>query len=263
MTNPNPGRAPVLFVGHGSPMNAITENDYTASLHALRRALPQPRAVLVISAHWMTEGTWITHMARPRTIHDFFGFPPALSAVQYPAPGSPEVAELVRRCVEDPAIQLDDELWGLDHGSWSVLRHLFPEARVPTLQLSLNIAQPASYHLALGRALRPLRDEGILILASGNLVHNLRRIRWEENAVPFDWAREFDDWCRQKLLARDDRALAEDYLKSEAGRLSVPTSDHYLPLLYALGAADERETVQFPFEGIQNGSISMRSVRFG
>jgi 4,5-DOPA dioxygenase extradiol len=256
-------RMPVLFIGHGSPMNALADNDYTRSLHELRAQLPKPRAILCVSAHWMTEGTWVTHMPRPRTIHDFFGFPKELFAIQYAAPGSAEVADLVRSVVKDPKVQPDDEIWGLDHGTWSVLRHLYPEANVPTLQLSLDMKQPGAFHLALGKALRPLRDEGVLILGSGNLVHNLRRIRWEENAQPFDWATEFDSWCREKLLARDEAALASDYLETEAGRLAVPTNDHYFPALYALGAADAGEKVSFTFEGIQNGSISMRSFRFG
>lgn len=256
-------RVPALFIGHGSPMNALADNEYVRSLRALRGRLPEVRAILAVSAHWMTEGSWVTHMARPRTIHDFYGFPPELSAVQYPAPGNPALAERVREVVGDPALQMDDELWGFDHGTWAVLRHLYPEARLPVLQLSLNIAQPAPYHFHLGEKLRPLRDEGVLIVGSGNIVHNLRRIRWEEDAPPFGWALEFDAWAREKLLAGDARALTEDYLATEAGRLSVPTPDHYLPLLYAMGASDRADRVEFVHEGMQNASIAMRSVRWG
>jgi 4,5-DOPA dioxygenase extradiol len=254
---------PVLFLGHGSPENAISENGYTASLRALRARLPAPRALLVVSAHWTTEGSWVTHMAHPRTLHDFSGFPPELSAVTYPAPGSPATAELVRRTVKDPELRLDDGAWGLDHGAWSVLRHLYPEANVPTLQLSLDMAQPPSYHLALGRALRPLRDQGVLLLGSGNVVHNLRKALREEKATPFGWALEFDASVRAALERRDERALLEGYRETEAGRLSVPTLDHYLPLLYAVGAADGDDELTFPFEGFQDGSISMRSALFG
>ncbi|MGZ3718113.1 MAG: 4,5-DOPA-extradiol-dioxygenase [Bdellovibrionota bacterium] len=256
-------RAPVIFVGHGSPMNAIADNDFTRSLRELHARYPQPRAILVISAHWMTEGTWVTHMANPKTIHDFYGFPPALFDIRYNAPGSPAVADLVRATVKSPRIQPDDEMWGLDHGTWSVLRHIFPAADIPVLQLSLDIAQPAPYHLELGRQLRTLRDQSVLIIASGNIVHNLRKIRWEEDAAPFDWALEFDAWTRDKLRARDEVALSKEYLAFESGRLSVPTADHYLPLLYALGASDSRDELRFTFEGIQNASISMRSMVFG
>jgi 4,5-DOPA dioxygenase extradiol len=232
-------RMPVLFVGHGSPMNAIATNPYTKTLNALGQRLPRPRAVLVVSAHWMTEGTWVTEMAKPRTIHDFYGFPQALFDVQYPAPGSPEIAKFVRENIVDPKVNADTEMWGLDHGTWSVLRHLYPKADVPVLQLSLYMEQPPEYHEKLGRELGKLRDEGILILGSGNLVHNLRRIRWEPNAESYDWVIE--------------------YHETEAGRLSVPTLDHYYPLHYVLGAADERDELKFEYEEMQNGSISMRS----
>jgi 4,5-DOPA dioxygenase extradiol len=255
-------KTPVLFIGHGSPMNALADNDFTRSLDRLRALCPSPRAVLCISAHWMTEGSWVTHMAQPKTIHDFYGFPQALFDVQYPAPGSPETAELVAATVQRPQVHLDDEMWGLDHGAWSVLRHIYPAADVPVLQLSLYMEQPPEYHLALGRALRPLRDQGVLIVGSGNIVHNLRRIRWEPGAMPYDWAVEFDAWARDRISVRDAAALATQFTATEAGRLSVPTTEHYLPLLYVMGAAEEGDSLRFEYEGIENGSISMRTLSF-
>lgn len=252
-------RMPVLFIGHGSPMNAIDDNAYTRTLSALGKSLPRPRAILVISAHWMTEGSWVTEMPKPKTIHDFYGFPSALFDVQYPAPGSPEIAKLVRDTVVDPKVYADTEMWGLDHGTWSVLRHMYPEADVPVLQLSLYLEQPTEYHVNLGKELAKLRDKGVLILGSGNLVHNLRTIRWEPDPKPYDWALEFDEWLKQKLSDRDFNAVLHDFHKSEAGQLSIPTMEHYLPLHYILGAAHSTDELKFEYEELQNGSISMRS----
>lgn len=256
-------RMPLLFIGHGSPMNAIETNSYTKALQVLAAKLPKPRAILVVSAHWMTEGTWVTEMATPKTIHDFYGFPQELFNVQYPAPGSPEVAQLVRDSISNPKINPDLKDWGLDHGAWAVLRHMFPKADVPSLQLSLNIKQPPEYHSQLGAQLSQLRDKGVLILGSGNLVHNLRMIRWQPGANAFDWAIEFDSWIKKKLLERDFKAVMNDFHKTEAGRLSVPTMDHYYPVHYILGAADEKDKLQFEYEEMQNGSISMRSFSLG
>jgi 4,5-DOPA dioxygenase extradiol len=256
-------RAPVYFIGHGSPMNAIAKNDFTEALTRLRDRYPDPRAVLCISAHWMTEGSWVTAMPKPKTIHDFYGFPPELSRIEYPAPGDPKLARHIAAVTKDPQVFEELETWGLDHGTWSVLRHVFPEAKIPVLQLSVYISQPASYHYQLGRQLESLRDRGVLIVGSGNLVHNLRVIRWEDEAKPYDWALEFDEWLKARILARDVHALTEEYQKSEAGRLSIPTPDHYYPFLYSLGASQDDEPIRFEFEGIQNGSISMRTVSFG
>ncbi len=257
-------RLPVLFIGHGSPMNAIEDNDYTRSLARLARELPRPRAVLCISAHWLTEGTWVTRMPRPKTIHDFYGFPPALFDVQYPAPGSAEIADLIRQEVSNPTIQPDDELWGLDHGTWSVLRHLYPKADVPVLQLSVYLEMPGEYHLQVGAALRRLREQGVLIVGSGNIVHNLRRIDFESSALPVDWALEFDQWVKQRIDQRDFARLAKDPgEQSRAGKLSVPTPDHWYPLLYVLGASLPEDQLRYEYEGIQNASISMRSLSLG
>lgn len=254
---------PVLFIGHGSPMNAIATNPYTQTLNRLAAVIPRPKAILVVSAHWMTEGSWITEMPSPKTIHDFYGFPQALFDVQYPAPGSPEVARLIRESVADSKIHPDTEAWGLDHGTWSVLRHLYPKADIPVMQLSLYMAKPVEYHIQLGKELSRLRDKGVLILGSGNLVHNLRRILWEENAKAFDWAIEFDSWVKQKVSARDFNAVLKDFHKTEAGKLSVPTLDHYLPLHYVLGAVQSTDELRFEYEEIQNGSISMMSIKLG
>lgn len=256
-------RHPVLFIGHGSPMNAIETNDFTRRLNALASKIERPRAILCVSAHWMTEGTWVTRMPRPKTIHDFYGFPQALFDVQYPAPGSPDIADLVRKTVVDPQVQADEEIWGLDHGTWSVLKHIYPQADIPVLQLSVYITQPGEYHFKLGEQLKQLREHGVLIVGSGNIVHNLRRIVWDTDAKPFDWAVEFDEWAKAKLLSGDHKALITDFAGTTAGRLSVPTPDHYYPLLTILGAADKAEQVSFEYEGIQNGSISMRAVGFG
>lgn len=250
---------PVLFIGHGSPMNALADNDFTKTLNGLGKRIPTPKAIVCVSAHWMTEGTWVTHMKKPKTIHDFYGFPQKLFDVQYPAPGSPEVAESLSRMNKD--IHLDDEMWGLDHGTWSVLKHMYPHADVPVLQLSLYMAKPASYHLKMGETLRSLREDGVLIVGSGNIVHNLRQIRWEDQAEPYDWAVEFDEWAKDKITKRDFESLTN--LSSEAAKLSVPTMDHYYPLFYVLGASDKNDALTFEYEGLQNGSISMRTFTYG
>lgn len=263
MEGPNSERMPVFFIGHGSPMNAIDTNPYTKTLNALGEKIPRPRAILVISAHWMTEGSWITEMPNPKTIHDFYGFPQALFDVQYPAPGSPEIAKEIRETVQQPKIHADTEMWGLDHGTWSVLRHLYPEADIPVLQLSLHMEKPDEHHIQLGQELSKLRGKGILIIGSGNLVHNLRKIRWEPDAKPFDWAIEYDEWLKEKLLDRNFSAVLNDYHKTEAGRLSIPTMEHYYPLHYILGAAHSSDELKFEYEELQNGSISMRSFSLG
>ncbi|MDR3442783.1 MAG: 4,5-DOPA dioxygenase extradiol [Legionella sp.] len=257
------GLMPVIFLGHGSPMNAIETNDFTNTLSQLGEKIPTPTAILCISAHWLTEGTWVTHMPHPRTIHDFYGFPKELSRIQYPAVGSPMLAELIKITTQKTKINLDNDIWGLDHGTWSVLRHIYPEANIPIVQLSIYLEQPASYHYQIGTQLKILRQRGILIVGSGNIVHNLQKIIWGVQPKPYDWAIEFDDWVKNKLIARDFNALTSHYLDSESGQLSVPIPDHYFPLLYVLGASDEHDKLHFEYEEIQNGSISMRSLSYG
>lgn len=253
---------PVLFIGHGSPMNALEQNAFTRMLEGLAKKIQKPRAILMISAHWMTEGTWVLGVDKPKTIHDFYGFPQALFDIQYPAAGSPEIAKLVQSAIVDPHINIDNEMWGLDHGTWSVLRHMYPKADVPVLQLSLYMARPPEYHFRIGQQLAKLREQGVLIIGSGNLVHNLRRIVWETYAKPHDWAVEFDAWLKIKIENRDFMALVQDYHSTEAGKLSIPTMDHFLPVHYILGAAESSDELRFEFEEIHNASISMRAFSF-
>lgn len=260
---PLPARLPVIFIGHGNPMNALADNSFTRRLAGLGAAIARPKAVLCISAHWMTEGTWVTHMPMPKTIHDFYGFPQELFNVRYPAPGSPALAEMVRSRVKNARINLDDEMWGIDHGAWSVIRHMYPKADVPVLQLSVYMEQPPEYHFRLGEELRALRNEGILIVGSGNIVHNLRRMNRDEQAKPHDWATEFDEWVKGRLEERDCESLINDATLFEAGKLSIPAPDHWYPLLYALGAADDKDTLRFEYEGIDHASISMRTFSLG
>jgi 4,5-DOPA dioxygenase extradiol len=256
-------RLPALFLGHGNPMNALAKNVYTEGWAALGRSVPRPKAVLAVSAHWYVPECAVTAQAAPPTIHDFGGFPEELYRVQYPAPGSPEVADRVRDLLAPRKIRLD-ESWGLDHGTWSVLCHVFPEADVPVVELSIDERQPPRFHYDLGRRLAPLRDEGILVVGSGNLVHNLEAYGWGRRRVPpYDWAVRFETLARELMLKGDDaRLVGYDRLGPDAA-LSVPTPDHYLPLLYALGLRDKNDPVSFPVEGVDGGSISMLAVRVG
>lgn len=256
-------KMPVLFIGHGSPMNAIANNDYTKSLNRLGENLPTPKAVLCISAHWMTKGTYVTDMNQPKTIHDFYGFPEELFKVKYPAPGSHEFSQLTASKIQDPKIGLDYSEWGLDHGTWSVMKHIYPKANIPVFQLSLDMSKPAEFHFDLGMKLKFLREQGVLIIGSGNIVHNLRSIDWNENAPALDQALEFDHWAKMKIESRDFNPLINDFLKTKAGQFSVPTPDHYYPFLYILGATSSQDEQRTVFEGFQNSSISMRSILFG
>lgn len=253
---------PAVFVGHGNPMHALHDNAFTRTLARLGSEIGRPKAVLSVSAHWLTEGTWATHMERPRTIHDFHGFPEALFKVQYPAPGSPGLARTLRDLVPEPEIRLDDALWGLDHGTWTVLKHMYPEADVPVVQLSVDLSQPGAFHLALGRALAPLREQGVLVLGSGNVVHNLSRMVWSAHPEPFPWALEFDAYVKGRTEAADAQALTAEPASLPGGALSVPESDHWYPYLYALGAAGA-DPVRWEYEGVEGGSISMRTATFG
>lgn len=244
-------------------MNAIEENAFTRRLADLGKRIARPQAILCISAHWMTEGTWVTHMRKPKTIHDFYGFPKPLFDVQYPAPGSPEIADRIRADIKDPKINADDEMWGLDHGTWSVLTHMYPKADIPVLQMSVYLEQPSEYHYRVGQQLKALREQGILIVGSGNIVHNLRQIDFGPNAKPFDWAIEFDEWVKDRLTRRDYASLINDAMSFRAGKLSIPSPDHWYPLFYALGASDEQDQLRFEHEGIDNASISMRCLSLG
>jgi 4,5-DOPA dioxygenase extradiol len=253
---------PAIFLGHGSPMNALERNRYSDVWRELGSTLPAPKAILAVSAHWYIHGTAVTAMPFPRTIHDFGGFPQTLFDMRYPAPGDPALAARVQALLSPLEVRLD-ESWGLDHGAWSVLTHVYPEANVPVVQLSIDATQPAAFHFELGRRLRALRDDGVLILGSGNVVHNLRAINWNADAAGYDWAVNFSRQVRDHL-ARADHApvIAYESLGPDA-RLAVPTPEHFLPLLYVVGLQEPGEAVGFANDSIQNGSISMLSVIVG
>lgn len=255
-------KMPVLFVGHGSPMNAITDTPYARAWRRIGEDVPTPRAILCVSAHWYVPGTMVTAEAAPRTIHDFGGFPRALFEVQYPARGDGALATKISGLLRDHAARPDTS-WGLDHGTWSVLVHMRPDADVPVLQLSIDRTAPPATHVAIGRALAPLRHEGVLIVGSGNVTHNLRHAMTAREGMPTpDWAARVDDTVAQAATQHDADALAR-LIETDAGRMSHPTPDHYFPLLYAIGAADADDAVRFPVQGFDLASLSMRSIRFG
>jgi 4,5-DOPA dioxygenase extradiol len=246
---------PVLFVGHGSPMNAIEDNEFSRAWREVGAALPRPQAIVCISAHWETSGTQVTAMERPRTIHDFFGFPPELFAVEYPAPGAPALAQTIQTLVKATNVRLDEH-WGLDHGTWSVLRHLFPDADVPTVQISLARARSPQQHYDLACELSALRQQGVLVVGSGNVVHNLRLFNWEDMETPYDWAQEADAEIKRRILAHDHESLI-DYRRLGAwAPLAVPTMEHYLPLLYVLALQEDSDEVRFFNEKVLS-SLSM------
>lgn len=252
---------PVVFVGHGSPMNALEDNEYTRAWHALAQSIPTPRAVLCVSAHWHVPGVGLTADAFPKTIHDFGGFPPALHAVQYPAPGSEKLVQRSAQLLaaQKPRARTD---WGLDHGAWSVLVRMYPAANIPVVQLSMPRSFSPEEHLQLGVALRPLRDEGVLVLCSGNVTHNLRHAFSAPNAPTPAWAQSFDASCAAALEHHDHKTLVQ-VLSTPEGRMAHPTEEHFLPLLYAAGAATPSDAVSFPCTGFVASSLSMRSVRLG
>ena len=254
---------PVLFVGHGSPMNAILDNDFTRAVKSFRKNLPAPKAILMISAHWLTRGTFVQASPQPKMIYDMYGFPDELYQISYPAPGSPALAREVQNSVKGTKVELDHE-WGFDHGCWMVLKLMYPEAVIPVFQMSIDINKPATYHYQLAKELSDLRKKGILIIGSGNIVHNLGRVDFADiNAKPYDWALEFDSFVKTAIDSRNDGTLL-DYQKSgNAATLAVPTPDHYYPLIYILGLSEKNEKVTYPYEGIQHASVSMRCVKIG
>lgn len=259
---PEDEKQPVLFLGHGSPMNAIEDNAFTRSLSALGLRLPRPKAVLVVSAHWLTSGTYVSTAVKPETIYDFGGFPPELSQVVYPAPGAPEQAKMVAGTIVTQHIAEDPSM-GLDHGAWSVLKHMWPNADVPVFQMSIDFYKGPQWHYDLAVELRQLRKKGIMILTSGNITHNLRNVVWnDENAAPVDWAQEFDEVVKKNIVDNNHAAII-NYTKLSSAAMAVPSNDHYLPLLYTLGAAEKNEPFAWTYEGFQYGTISMRGVQFG
>lgn len=258
-----PAQMPALFLGHGNPMNALADNGYTRGWHRLGQSIPRPKAIVCVSAHWYRPGTAVTVNESPRTIHDFGGFPPELYRLQYPAPGDPEFARRLKRMLSPLEVQADDA-WGLDHGTWAVLCHLYPAADIPVLQLSIDETQPAQFHYQLGKRLAPLREEGILVVGSGNLVHNLHTYAWGRHLPePYDWAVRFEQKARELMLAGEHTGLVEYEMLGEDAHLCIPTPDHYLPLLYVLGTRQEGESITFPVEGVDGGSISMLTVQVG
>ena len=260
MTN----RTPAIFFGHGNPLNALQQNRYTNGWRSIGESVPRPKAVLSVSAHWYVPFTAVTAMPTPGTIHDFGGFPRELFEVEYPAPGSPELAQRVRHLLAPNEVELDQTSWGLDHGTWSVLCHVFPKADIPVVQLSIDETRPPMFHYELGQRLAPLRDEGVLVMGSGNLIHNLHTYAWgKHNVEAFGWGVRFEKLARDLLLKEDHAPLVNYELLGDDALLSAPTPDHYLPLLYIIGTSQPGDRVSFPVEGFDGGSISMLSVQIG
>ena len=262
---PNTDRMPILFLGHGSPMNAIEENEFVAGFRNVAKTLPKPTAIICVSAHWFTNGTKVTAMKMPQTIHDFGGFPKALYEVQYPAKGNPELAEVTKDLLLPTIVELDEK-WGLDHGAWSVLKHLYPNADIPVIQLSIDYTKPAQYHFELAQKLTKLRDKGILIIGSGNIVHNLGLVdfhNFHKDDYGFDWAIEARSTFNHYLLNGDFQSLIDYQKESRAIQLAIPTPDHYLPLIYTLGLKQKNEELSLFNDKLLAGSLSMTSVRIG
>jgi len=254
---------PAIFFGHGNPLNALLRNGYTEGWRRIGESIARPKAILAVSAHWFVPETGVTISTSPRTIHDFGGFPRELYQVRYPAPGDPDLARRVQQLLAPIPVVLDDS-WGLDHGTWSVLKHVYPDADIPIVQLSIDETQPASFHFEIGRKLAPLRAEGVLIAGSGNLVHNLHAYAWGRHLPdPYDWAVGFEEDARALLVAGDEKPLIQYESLGPEALLSVPTPEHYLPLLYVAGARQRGEAVSFPVEGVDGGSISMLCVQVG
>ena len=255
-------RMPALFVGHGSPMNAIESNAYVAGWKKLGEVLPHPTAILSISAHWLTLGTHIHAGVRPKTIHDFGGFPKELYDITYGCPGAPDVALATKTLLLPNPATLDTE-WGIDHGTWVVLRHMFKNADIPVFQMSIDVQRSGEQHYELGRLLQKLREKGVLIMGSGNMVHNLGKISWKTDALPFAWATSFDEQAKKLLVEGNHQALIHYEKLGVEAELAIPTPDHYWPLLYTLGVQNKNEQLSFPIEGITHGSISMRTIQIG
>jgi 4,5-DOPA dioxygenase extradiol len=255
-------KMPVLFLGHGSPMNAIQETEFSRGWRDIGKSLPRPTAILCVSAHWETKGTWVTAMDKPKTIHDFGGFPQELFDVQYPAPGSPAIAMQTKATITTTEVGLDQQ-WGLDHGCWSVVKHLYPNADVPVLQLSLDYTKGPQYHYELAKELNLLRHKGILIIGSGNMVHNLGMVDWQHQDTGYDWAIEANEGFKTMINKGDVKSLINYSGQGKAFQLSIPTPEHYLPLLYTLGLKDEEDRLSFFNDRTIMGSISMTSVRIG
>jgi len=257
----NTGKMPVLFLGHGSPMNAIEENEFVQGFRKIGESIQKPSAILCISAHWETRGTFVTAMQNPRTIHDFGGFPQALFDVQYPAPGSPELAKETQELVTKTHVELDDK-WGLDHGAWSVIKHMYPNADIPVIQMSIDYTKPARYHFELAKEIQTLRQKGVLIIGSGNMVHNLRMVAWNKlnEEFAFDWATEANEKMKSHILNGDYQPLIDFKSQGKAFDLAIPTPEHYLPLLYALGLKEKNDKITLFNDKPVAGSLTMTSI---
>lgn len=258
-------KMPVLFIGHGSPMNAIEDNEFSKRWQQMGKEIRKPKAVVVVSAHWLTKGTLVTAMPNPKTIHDFGGFPQALFDVQYPASGSPELASEIQKLITNPAVELDHD-WGLDHGTWSVVKHMYPDADIPVLQLSIDYYKPAAYHYELAKQLLSLRKKGILIIGSGNMVHNLRMVAWDklnESEYGFDWALEMNDIFKNKISNGFHKELIQYEKLNKSATLAIPSPDHYYPLLYILALQTDNDKVEFFNDKAVGGSLTMTSVKIG
>lgn len=258
-------KMPVLFLGHGSPMNAIEENEFVQGFRKIATQIPEPKAIVCISAHWETNGTFVTAMQNPPTIHDFGGFPQALFDVQYPAPGSPELAQQTKELIHSTSVVLDDN-WGLDHGAWSVIRHLYPKANIPVIQMSIDYNKEPRYHYELGQQIKSLREKGVLIIGSGNIVHNLRMVDWRSINTAgsgYDWAIEADEKMKKFILDGDHNSLIGFKSQGRVFDLAIPTPEHYLPLLYILGLKNSNESVSLFNDNTLGGSLSMTSVKIG
>ena len=257
-------KMPVLFLGHGSPMNAIEENEFVTGFRNIAQNIPRPNAILCVSAHWETKGTYVTAMQHPRTIHDFGGFPDELFAVQYPAPGSPTLASETKSLITKTEVGLDDK-WGLDHGAWSVIKHLYPDADIPVIQMSIDYSKPPQFHYELAQQIKSLREKGVLIIGSGNMVHNLRRVEWRRlnETFGYDWALEAGEKMKSYILDGDHNPLINYRAQGTAFNLAIPTPEHYLPLLYSLALKEDSEAVELFNDKAVAGALTMTSVKIG
>ncbi len=261
---PNTPKMPILFLGHGSPMNAIEENEFVQGFRNIGKEIQRPTAILIISAHWETRGTYVTAMDQPKTIHDFGGFPKELFDVQYPAPGSPELAKETQSLITSTTVGLDDK-WGLDHGAWSVIKHLYPKADVPIIQMSLDYLQGPQYHYDLAKEIKSLREKGVLIVGSGNMVHNLGMVEWRRlnETFGYDWAIETNEKMKNFILNNDHISLINYQKQGKPFQLAIPSPEHYLPLIYTLALKEEKDNIQFFNDKAVAGSLTMTSVKFG
>jgi len=255
-------KMPALFIGHGNPMNAIMDNSYTAALKEAAKSIPRPKAILVVSAHWMAQGTHITCADRPRQIYDFYGFPDELYQVKYSPSGAEGFVALIEEELREEGVTCSDK-WGMDHAAWAVLVHMYPNADIPVVEMSLDMGRDEEYHYNMGKKLRGLRDKGILVIGSGNIVHNLWKMNREMDAAPFAWTIDFDSYIARALENNDHRALIDYKNAGDSAKLAVPTRDHYLPLLYIAGMQEEGDTLEFIYTGLQHSSMSMRCIRIG